>query len=119
MIQVDLLTRFRGKLVGEDEMGNKYFEDRKPNSELWRPRRWVKFAKKNYDASQIPAAWFGWLHYMHSPLNERSAHNWEKPHQENKSGTPDRYLPKHHSSNPAASSEKLRVYQPWSPEESS
>lgn len=52
-----------GALVGADKYGNKYYED---PSQFYGRNRWVEFAEyKNleYDGSQIPAEWFGWMHY--------------------------------------------------------
>lgn len=52
-----------GSLVGADKYGNKYFED---PTQFYGRNRWVEFSDhKNleYDASQIPAEWYGWMHY--------------------------------------------------------
>lgn len=76
-----------GTLVGTDEMGNRYYENNlyfygkyifsknytwfcifiKYNKYIISGRnRWVEYNDKvwlNYDASQIPAEWYGWIHY--------------------------------------------------------
>lgn len=52
-----------GTLVGVDKYGNKYFED---PTLFYGRNRWVEYTEhKNfeYDGSQIPAEWFGWMHY--------------------------------------------------------
>jgi NADH dehydrogenase (ubiquinone) 1 alpha subcomplex subunit 12 len=52
-----------GTLVGEDKYGNKYYEN---NYYFFGRNRWVEYTEwKNieYDGSQIPAEWFGWMHY--------------------------------------------------------
>lgn len=52
-----------GKLVGEDKYGNKYFEN---PYYFYGRNRWVEYATHyhlEYDGSQVPAEWFGWLHY--------------------------------------------------------
>lgn len=52
-----------GRLIGSDKYGNKYYED---PSMFYGRNRWVEYTDhKNleYDASQIPAEWFGWMHY--------------------------------------------------------
>lgn len=52
-----------GTLVGTDKYGNKYFEN---NYYFYGRNRWVEYAPHvhmNYDGSQIPAEWFGWMHY--------------------------------------------------------
>lgn len=52
-----------GRLVGVDKYGNKYFE----NPYFFYGRnRWVEYSPSfglEYDGSQIPAEWFGWMHY--------------------------------------------------------
>lgn len=52
-----------GTLVGSDKYGNKYYEN---GYYFFGRNRWVEYAEhKNleYDGSQIPAEWFGWMHY--------------------------------------------------------
>ena len=52
-----------GTLIGVDKYGNKYFED---PTQFYGRNRWVEYSEhKNleYDASQIPAEWYGWMHY--------------------------------------------------------
>lgn len=52
-----------GNLVGTDKYGNKYFEN---NYYFYGRNRWVEYATHihmNYDGSQIPAEWYGWMHY--------------------------------------------------------
>lgn len=52
-----------GTLVGTDKYGNKYFEN---NYYFYGRNRWVEYAPHvhmDYDGSQIPAEWFGWMHY--------------------------------------------------------
>lgn len=52
-----------GTLVGADKYGNKYYED---PSQFYGRNRWVEYSEhKNleYDGSQIPAEWYGWMHY--------------------------------------------------------
>lgn len=52
-----------GSLVGVDKYGNRYFED---PTQFYGRNRWVEYVDhKNleYDASQIPADWYGWMHY--------------------------------------------------------
>ena len=52
-----------GTLIGEDKYGNKYFE----NKRYFVGRsRWVIYNENvyfDYDGSQVPAEWYGWLHY--------------------------------------------------------
>ncbi|ODN03911.1 putative NADH dehydrogenase [ubiquinone] 1 alpha subcomplex subunit 12 [Orchesella cincta] len=85
-----------GTLVGSDKYGNKYFEN---NEYFYGRNRWVDYNHKHnleYDGSMVPAEWFGWLHYktdtpptVKGPVN----YKWISDHTENKSGTPDQYVP--------------------------
>lgn len=62
--------------------------------------RWIIYAEKtgfNYDGSQVPAEWFGWLHYKtdlppHKDPN-RPKYKWMIDHTPNPSGTPNAYMP--------------------------
>ncbi|CAI4227823.1 unnamed protein product [Auanema sp. JU1783] len=86
-----------GTLVGEDKFGNKYYE----NNAYFIPRnRWVEFNEKvwlDYDATQVPSEWHGWLHHITDdtpvvkpPVNEK----WVLSHQENVSIYQDKkYIP--------------------------
>lgn len=85
-----------GTLVGEDEFGNKYYE----NPYYFVPRnRWVEFNEKvglKYDASMIPPEWHRWMTHMteYPPTVEKPvSYAWMLTHQQNKTGTPDAYMP--------------------------
>ncbi|XP_075152179.1 NADH dehydrogenase (ubiquinone) B17.2 subunit [Haematobia irritans] len=86
-----------GTLVGTDKYGNKYFEN---PYYFYGRNRWVEFAdhvNMDYDGSQIPAEWFGWMHYKTDlpPIRDgnRPKHKWMADHSENLSGTPEQYMP--------------------------
>lgn len=52
-----------GTHVGTDKYGNKYFHN---DYYFYGRSRWVEYAPHfhmNYDGSQIPVEWFGWMHY--------------------------------------------------------
>ena len=53
-----------GTLVGEDKYGNKYYEN---NRYFVGRNRWIIFNDEkyhlDYDGSQVPSEWYGWLHY--------------------------------------------------------
>ncbi|KAG9511203.1 putative NADH dehydrogenase [ubiquinone] 1 alpha subcomplex subunit 12, partial [Fragariocoptes setiger] len=85
-----------GKLVGEDKYGNKYYE----NPYYFVPRnRWVEYNEKvflDYDSSQIPAEWHGWLHHTteNPPTVEKPVeYPWIAPHKENQTGTTNAFIP--------------------------
>ena len=108
----------RGSLVGEDALGNRYYQSRDSKSYDGRKRRWVLF--NGYaDASKVPPEWHGWLHYtVESPPTEQPfVHRaWMKPHVPNLSGTPQAWRPR---GSIARSGERPRAtgdYQAWRPE---
>jgi len=78
-----------GTHVGTDELGNKYFT----NPQYFRGRdRWVIYNPKHgvdYDASMVPATWYGWLHYKtdKTPLEKAPVdYHWLPKHTPNPSG---------------------------------
>ncbi|KAK4051083.1 hypothetical protein OIO90_004823 [Microbotryomycetes sp. JL221] len=79
-----------GKFVGQDEHGNKFYENQ--DETLWR-HRWVDFASHDYNASQVTPEWHSWLsHIRHLPPNvdpivQQSKQPWQIPHYENITGT--------------------------------
>ncbi|KAJ9582280.1 hypothetical protein L9F63_003409 [Diploptera punctata] len=86
-----------GNLVGEDKYGNKYYEN---NMYFYGRNRWVEYNDKvflDYDGSQIPAEWYGWLHYKTDlpPFKDpsRPKYSWMMDHKENFSGTKNAYMP--------------------------
>ena len=88
-----------GSLVGVDQFGNKYFE----NTQYPHPKdRWVEYGNwQNYDPSQVPAEWFGWLHHMidmnpNHPKFKDLNPSYRREHIPNLTGTPYRYLPHGH-----------------------
>ena len=108
----------RGSLVGEDALGNRYYQSRDTKSYDGRKRRWVLF--NGYaDASKVPPEWHGWLHYtVESPPTEQPfvQRAWMKPHTPNLSGTPHAWRPR---GSIARGGERPRAtgdYQAWRPE---
>ncbi|KAI9329256.1 NADH ubiquinone oxidoreductase subunit NDUFA12-domain-containing protein [Obelidium mucronatum] len=47
-----------GTLVGKDQFGNEYYENRQ---DMMGRDRWVLYDKWNYDATQVPPEWHQWL----------------------------------------------------------
>ena len=81
-------TIFSGKLVGKDNFGNRYYENKKG-------KRWVIYSDE-IDASKIPVEWYSWIH--HTPNIIEKNHNpdkydWQKPHKSNQTGTDSAYYP--------------------------
>ena len=109
-LNTQFFTWRKGVKVGEDDAGNTFYETR--NGE----RRWVIF-NGEAEASRVSPEWHGWLHHTwdtpptEAPLPRKS---WEKPHQENLTGTALAYAPDG-SLRQAAPADR-RDYEAWSPE---
>lgn len=105
-----LFTWRKGQKVGEDAEGNIFYQtaDKK--------RRWVIF-NGEAEASRVSPEWHGWLHHTwdESPADAPMVHKaWEKPHQENLTGTPLAYVPP--GSLRRAQPLERRDYEAWQPE---
>jgi NADH:ubiquinone oxidoreductase subunit len=89
------LWRRGAKLVGKDDQGNRYFEEKSPSGPDGRKRRWVVYHGVA-EASRVPPDWHGWLHHTFdepptvAPLLRRA---WEKDHLPNMTGTALAYHP--------------------------
>ena len=94
MIRQDTLKI--GTLVGVDKYGNRYYEN---NYYFHGRNRWVEFADHvylDYDGSQIPPEWHGWMHYntdIPPTVKPPVQYKWMIDHQENKTSTPQQYVP--------------------------
>ena len=83
-----LKTIFFGKIVGTDELGNKYYESKNG-------KRWVIYSN-TIDASKIPVEWYSWIHFTPNKIEKKHTlekYEWQKPHQENLTGTDAAYYP--------------------------
>lgn len=106
-----LFTWRKGRKVGEDSQGNVYYETRDG------VRRWVIF-NGEAEASRVGPEWHGWLHHTwqepptKAPLARKP---WERPHQENLTGTALAYRPGG-SILAAQPSPVPRDYEAWVPE---
>ena len=90
-----IYTRLRGRHVGTDSLGNRYYVQSKGIGPLGVPRRWVIY-KNAAEASLIPPEWHGWMHYTVDtlPTDEGyKARPWQKEHRPNATGTPEAYRP--------------------------
>ena len=110
-------TALRGRQLGTDERGNRYYVQSKGVGPLGVPRRWVIF-KDSAEASEISPAWHGWMHYtVDTPPTEIDyrPRPWEQPHQPNMTGTKDAHRP---SGSILASGTRPKAtgdYRPWKP----
>jgi len=100
-----LYTLFNGKLIGQDEFGNKYYSNKKNT-------RWVIY-RKRVESSKIPPEWHMWIHYMvkNKPIDNLAKFNWQKKYEENLTGTSKAYKPE--GSLLSDSKKKSRKYEIW------
>ena len=113
-----IYTMLRGTHVGTDEMGNRYYVQSKGVGPLDVPRRWVIY-NGEAEASKVSPDWHGWMHYTVDtpPTQEKyTPRPWQKPHIENKTGTPEAWRPSGSilgkGKRPAATGD----YQAWKPD---
>lgn len=108
----------KGELVGTDELGNRYYRAKSAIPESIPERRWVIFADYS-EASQVPPGWHGWMHHrvdqppQASDLQQRE---WEKPHQENLTGSVKAYRPPGSIASGLKPQKHDRGYTAWQPE---
>ena len=109
----------QGRLVGTDEFGNTYYEQvRGAPGPHGKPRRWVTY-KSMSEASLVPPDWHGWLHFTVDTPPTQEAYTprpWQKPHQPNKTGTPEAWRPQGSILTAASRPKATGDYKPWRPE---
>lgn len=109
-----LFTFFKGRQIGSDASGNRYFLERKP----WRgarARRWVLY-KGAADASAVPPEWHAWLHFTtDEKLPEARRRPWQKPHLANPTGSAKGYRPPGHDYEGGARAPAAGDYEAWTP----
>lgn len=105
-------TWLNGKLVGKDNFGNRYYENRKAESNGKR-RRWVVY-KGQAEPSKVPAQWHGWLHYMTDKLPEKR-YDWQREHLPNLTGTTFAYYPPGHPLGGGKRKKATGDYEAWKP----
>ena len=97
-----LKTIFYGKFVGKDSFGNKYYKNKNDD-------RWVIYSK-NIEATKIDSDWYLWIHHTINkiPDDKENKYSWQKNHQENKTGTNERFTPVKIEKN-----DKIKKYESW------
>ncbi|MDO9637355.1 MAG: NADH:ubiquinone oxidoreductase subunit NDUFA12 [Pseudotabrizicola sp.] len=88
-IGTQIFTARKGIKVGEDDQGNLYYQTADAK------KRWVIF-NGDIEATRVSPDWHGWLHFTwdQPPTKAPLLHKvWEKPHQENLTGTMGAYAP--------------------------
>ncbi|MBV1894899.1 MAG: NADH:ubiquinone oxidoreductase subunit NDUFA12 [Rhodobacteraceae bacterium] len=109
-LNTQLFTARKGVKVGEDEQGNIYYHTKDDS------KRWVIYNGEP-EGSRVSPDWHGWLHrtWDQPPTDKPLVHkSWEKPHQDNLSGTAEAYAPA--GSLRQATPARRDDYQAWSPE---
>lgn len=109
---------WQGRFVGEDEFGNKYYEQKSGVGPLGKPRRWVTYANMS-EASLIPPAWHGWMHYtVDTPPTDEiyTPRPWEKGPLPNMTGTAAAYRPDGSILTPEDRPPATGDYQAWKPD---
>jgi NADH:ubiquinone oxidoreductase subunit len=107
-----LATLLYGQLVGTDEFGNRYYQNKTGS------RRWVVY-NGTVEASRVPPDWHGWLHFTFrepptvAPFKPKS---FEKPYIPNLTGTPAAYRPEGSLAARGERAPSTADYEAWSPE---
>lgn len=113
--QIRFFTLRRGTLVGTDQFGNRYYQDKKRPLH-GKDRRWVLY-KGEPEASKVPPEWHGWLHHgMDAPLQTDATKPWVKPHQANMTGSAATYRPPGHQLMGGKREAATGDYEAWRPE---
>ena len=113
-----IYTALRGRHVGTDEQGNRYFIQSKGIGPLGVPRRWVIY-KDLAEPSKVPPDWHGWLrHTFDVPPTEVTSppRPWQKPHRMNMTGTASAYRPSGSILSEAKRPPATGDYKPWRPQ---
>ena len=104
------------KRMGEDALGNVYYEGKPmPDGRL---RRSVIYNGAN-DASKVPPEWHGWLHHSVEELPDVSLppmRRWEKEARPNLTGTSAAYRPAGALESGGKRARATGDYEPWSPD---
>ena len=117
---MDIVTRlhirFKTRLVGSDDFGNRYYEERRARPGK-PPRRYVRY-NGMVEASKVPADWHGWLHHTEDsppPTGGYARHDWQLDHQPNTTGTTLAHRPAGHMLKGGKRAPATGDYEPWSP----
>jgi NADH dehydrogenase (ubiquinone) 1 alpha subcomplex subunit 12 len=84
-----------GCLVGEDQFGNRYYEEYTSDTIFGR-ERWVIYADAACEPSQVPPEWHMWLHRISDVAPSRQSpapYKFKEAHTANLTGTEGEYRP--------------------------
>ncbi len=111
-IGTQLFTARVGRKVGSDDAGNIYYRSKDG------AKRWVIY-NGPAEATRVPAEWHGWLHgNVDLPPSEQPPliRTWEKPHEPNRTGTSEAYLPSGALEAGGRRAAATGDYEAWRPE---
>ena len=109
-LNTQLFTARRGVKVGEDAAGNIFYQTADAKKRL-------VIYNGEIEASRVSPDWHGWLHFTWDtpPTKAALPHKpWERPHQENLTGTAAAYAPP--GSIRKGDPVPRRDYEAWAPE---
>lgn len=109
----------KGRYVGTDQYGNKYYAG-KARKGYNHERRFVSYKSGVAEASQVPPEFHGWLHHQTDifPDGDKASPRkaWQKPHEQNLTGTTLAYRPPGHQLNGGKRQKATGDYEAWIPE---
>ena len=115
---ITLFTRLKGRRIGQDVLGNVYYESLKPRPGYKHFRRWVVY-KGTVAADRVPPEWHGWLHHQTDRVPEAAPSpyrkDWQLPHEGNMTGTDAAYRPPGHLLKGGVRDKASGDYQAWTP----
>jgi NADH:ubiquinone oxidoreductase subunit len=115
-----IFSAMNGRAVGEDHLGNRYFQSKKAGKTGQKVRRWVIYNGAN-DASRVPPEWHGWLHHSYDEVPESHlppARIWEREPTANLTGTARAYRPQGALEAGGIRAHATGDYEPWAPGDS-
>ena len=115
-ISLYLYTIFKGKLVGKDQDGNKYYTSDISHG-IKKEKRWVIYKNDN-DPTSVEPIWHAWLHHVVKDVpNLKTKKNfyWQKKISPNYTGTKKAYLPPGHILSKERKIKKIKNYESWMP----
>lgn len=112
-----IYTAFKGRQVGTDAYGNRYYEARAELTADGHKKRWVVY-KGIVEPSKVPPEWHGWLHYTTNDMPTEQApvhYAWMREPQPNLTGTTLAYVPPGHVNRGGERMASVADYEPWKP----
>lgn len=117
-----LYTWLRGREVGRDQFGNRYFREKGGGQvhedSLRTERRWVLY-NGEVEASRVPSDWHAWLHHTSDdlpPAGGLPKRPWQKEHVPNMTGTAAAYRPSGHTLAGGNRAKGTGDYEAWTPD---